>query len=93
MKSIMQADDELCYLCRMALATHEHHIFPGDPNRRHSEEDGLKVKICLKCHDKIHFSPRDGGKTKEFLCKAGQGKYEETHTREEFMKRYGRNWL
>lgn len=92
MKSIMQVQDDRCYLCQMAVGTQDHHIF-GAANRKHSEEDGLKVRVCAKCHDKIHFSPKDGGKTNLELHKAGQAKYEETHSREEFMKRYGRNYL
>lgn len=91
MKSILQTDSK-CYVCQMAVGTEEHHIF-GASNRKHSEADGLKVRICHRCHERIHFSPKDGGKTLRLLQQAGQAKYEETHTREEFMKRYGRSWL
>ena len=90
MKSIMHTDQK-CYICRLSVATEEHHIF-GASNRKHSEEDGLKVRLCRFCHDHVHFG-REGHKTLYALQQAGQAKYEETHTREEFMKRYGRSWL
>lgn len=47
-KSIMQQDDNECYLCG-ANGTmdhlHWHHVF-GGPNRKLSERYGLKVRIC-----------------------------------------------
>lgn len=92
MKSIMQRDEK-CYLCGMAVGTEEHHIFPGRPNRAHSEADGLKVRLCWNCHWKVHNDTQESGPLMLELKKAGQAKYEETHTREEFRKRYGRSWL
>lgn len=97
MKSVIQTKKE-CYLCRVMLAEENtrqlesHHIFGGSANRRKSEADGLKVWLCHEHHqgnDGVHFNPV----LMEFLKKRGQLKYEETHTREEFIKRYGRNYL
>lgn len=92
MKSILQ-ENERCYICHEAVGTEWHHIFPGRPNRRHSEEDGLKVLLCWNCHWKVHCDSQDSGRLMLKLKKEGQEAYEKTHTREEFMKRYGRSWL
>lgn len=92
MKSIMQSGDK-CFACGMAYGTEEHHVFPGNPNRRHSEEDGLKVRLCHFCHEKAHSSRRDGIDLLKALQRCGQAKYEETHSREDFIKRYGRSYL
>ena len=92
MKSILQ-ENERCYWCHEAVGTEWHHIFPGKPNRRHSEEDSLKVLLCWACHWKVHNDSQDSGRMMLKLKKDGQEAYERTHTREEFMKRYGRSWL
>lgn len=69
-----------------------HHIF-GSSNRKHSEEDGLCVVLCHWCHneppDGVHYNRE----RREKLQRMGQRIYEQNHTREEFMQRYGRNWL
>lgn len=92
MKSILQRDEK-CYICGMAMGTEDHHIYPGRPHRAYSEADGLKVRLCWECHWKVHNDTQVSGKLMTKLKKDGQVKYEETHTREEFMKRYGRNYL
>ena len=91
MRSIIQTDDK-CFLCHMAYGTDTHHIF-GAANRKFSEEDGLKIRVCRTCHDAIHFSDRSG-EIQQKLHQLGQMKWEDKYgSREEFMKRYGRNWL
>lgn len=93
MRSIIQTDNELCFICKKAIGTETHHIFPGNPNRRHSEDDGLKIRICRRCHDELHFGKKSG-EMMDKLQRLGQEKYEATiGTRDEFIKRYGRNWL
>ena len=91
MNSILQDRFE-CFICGTAEGLESHHIFFGNPNRKHSEEDGLKVWLCHTHHRgnvSVHFNRTMDLKLKRFA----QQKYEETHTREEFMERYGRNWL
>lgn len=56
MKSIMQADDGTCYLCKLLEGndwpqqTEEHHAIFGRGMRPLSERYGLKVYLCLKHH-------------------------------------------
>ncbi len=99
MKSIMQENDR-CYLCRMAFGTETHHVFPGNPNRKHSEEDGLTVRLCLNCHWKVHFDSKDDGESMLKLKRDGQEAWErcywkgdEETTRSAFIERYGRSVL
>ena len=47
------------YLCGRYAQTEEHHIF-GGPNRKLSEEYGLKVDLCRECHQfGLHAVHRD----------------------------------
>lgn len=83
--SIMTDDLDTCYICgrdRQQL----HHVFGGS-NRDHSTEDGLFIPVCAECHRKIHDS------NPLALKREGQRRYEQTHSREEFMKRYGKNYI
>ena len=91
MKSIISNQYE-CLICEQTFGLHKHHIFGGS-NRKWSEEDGLWVYLCPKHHNMsdegVHFDKDIDLKLK----KLGQRTYEKTHTRGEFMARYGKNWL
>ena len=56
--SILHKKDGTCYLCMRLLdnysqyrIVHEHHVYPGNPNRRISEENGFKVYLCPGHHE------------------------------------------
>ena len=101
MKSIVQIDGTYCFICREAIGTETHHIF-GAANRKWSDADGLTIRVCRSCHEKIHFSDISGD-LQRALHVLGQTQWEVyfgpkleaagKDPREEFMKRYGRNWL
>lgn len=78
----------LCYICHRQ-ASDIHHMIHG-PDRKKAEEDGLVVPLCRVCHSKVHFG---GGGLDRELKRTAQLWYEEEHTRDEWMKRYGRNHL
>lgn len=92
MLSIVQDDWEHCYFPDCSnRPTDTHHLF-GGARRKHSERDGLKIHVCRQCHIEIH----EGEACfylQTILHKVGQRRFEETRTREEFMERYGRNYL
>ena len=90
MDSILQKE-KCCYLCETTLNLEKHHIF-NKFNRNKSEEDGLTVYLCAK-HHRGCYSPHSNRKFDLNLKEIGQEKYEETHTREEFLMRYGRSYL
>lgn len=91
MQSIVQKEHE-CFVCRTTFGLHKHHIF-GAANRKHSERYGLTVYLCVRHHNGsdygVHFNKILDNKLKQLA----QRKFEETHTREEFMWIFGRNWL
>ncbi len=91
MRSIVQKNKE-CYITGVTRYLHKHHIY-GGANRKISEKNGFYVYLTPHWHnmsDKgVHFN-------KELdlrLKRECQAKYEETHTRAEFMALIGRNYL
>ena len=91
MKSILQ-DEKKCLVCWTVNNLHKHHVF-GASNRKHSERYGLTVYLCGRHHNMsnegVHFNKVLDQKIKEMA----QTKFEETHTREDFMRIFGRSWL
>lgn len=97
--SILQSyDNRCCFLCSLEgnyqeyEVLQEHHIF-GGPNRDLSEAYGLKVRLCLLHHMFSDVSAHGNRETADQLHQLGQEAFEQTHTREEFMKLFGRNYL
>ena len=92
MQSIIQKEKE-CYVCRTTYGLHDHHIFYGSSNRKHSEKYGLKVWLCGYHHNLsnngVHFNKELDNRIKQ----TAQAKFEETHTREEFRAIFGKSWL
>lgn len=91
MRSVLQNNKE-CWVCGVTEGLHDHHIFFGG-NRKNSERYGLKVWLCGYHHnlsnDGVHFNRElDLG-----LKKVAQAKFEEAHSRDEFMAIFGRNYL
>ena len=97
----MPKERQPCSMCGRYEYTERHHIF-GGANRKFSEQDGLVVDLCHKCHNEppngVHFNK----KRMEYLHKYGQNKWEilamrngmtEADARQAFMKRYGRSYL
>lgn len=91
MNSIIQ-DEKVCYVCGTTYGLHEHHIF-GASNRKWSEKYGLKAWLCAPHHNMsdqgVHFQPELDRELKQIA----QRKFEETHTREDFLRIFGRNYL
>ena len=91
MKSIMQADTDRCYICGCRGWLEWHHVF-GGANRKYSEEDGLKVRLCHYCHNEPPAGVHYNAENMRWLRRLGQRAYEQNHSRDEFLKRYGRNY-
>lgn len=82
-----------CYFCgKPREAIHE--VFYGK-NRQTSIKNGFCVGLCHECHnmgsESVHAKPNQG-KDKE-LKQRYQREYEKNHTREEFIKLIGRNYI
>lgn len=94
MKSILQNKKE-CYVCKTKLVE-EHHIFFGSANRKLSEQDGLKVWLCPEHHrGQRGVHGKDGATFNNYLKSIAQIEYMKYYnkTKEEFIKRYGRNYI
>lgn len=83
----------ICYLCQRdgnssEQFCHKHHVYEGR-NRQASERAGFVMYLCPRHHAEIHKNY----KLMEWAHKQTQRDYEQTHTREEFMKIIGRNYL
>lgn len=89
MKSVINNKHE-CYLCGGTLNLDIHHCLFGTANRKKCDEDKLVVTLCHRCHQDIH---NQNTWEKRALQKIAQEKYEEKHTRDEFIKRYGKSYL
>lgn len=89
-KSILQSEKR-CFLCGSRVWLEEHHVL-GGALRKLSEREGFKVWLCHYCHNEpprgIHHNAENNRKLKA-KC---QAKYEETHSRDEWMSLVGKNY-
>lgn len=77
--------DYQCAICGNNQV-HCHHIFEGR-NRKNSTKYGMIVPLCKNHHDWVHKTNYKGFKEK------AQKEFEKTHSREEFINIFGRNYL
>lgn len=91
MESIMQEKKE-CYFCHTTQNLECHHCISGI-GRSASEKYGLKVWICADHHTQSPHSVHRDNAMLQLLKKQAQKKFEETHTRQEFIKEFGKSFL
>jgi hypothetical protein len=92
--SILQ-DEKVCYFTGSPKNLDCHHIFFGNANRRISDENGFWVWLQHDFHiaDSPNNTPHNNVDVDLHLKRECQKKFEETHSREEFMELIGRNYL
>ena len=92
--SILQSE-KVCYISGQTNNLHKHHIFFGTGLRQISEKHGFWVYLAGWLHnqsnDGVHG--KNGRELDLMLKRHAQQKYEENHSREEFMKLIGKNYL
>ena len=92
-KSIMQTEKK-CYITGQTQNLHKHHIYAGK-NRQISEDNGFWVYLVGILHNQsdegVHC--KNGHALDMKLKTECQAKFEETHTRAEFMALIGKNYL
>lgn len=91
-KSVLKTRPGLCYLCKRQGDTALHHVY-GAFNRWMSDENGFVVFLCPLCHTESPTSAHKCRDTDLYLKRRCQAAYEKTHTRDEFMRLVGRNYL
>lgn len=92
MKSIITDDMEHCYICGNPNIEIHHCLF--GINRKNADRAGLVVPLCVYHHRGQGGVHHAGNKALDDMLKqTAQRKYEETHSREEWMQIFGRNYL
>lgn len=91
--SILQ-DEKKCYVCGQKLGLHTHEVFFGK-NRQNSIKDGCCVYLCGMHHnlskEGVHLNHSLDLKLKKEMEKKWLETYDETI--ENFIERYGRNYI
>lgn len=93
-KSILQNKKE-CYVCGSKLNLHLHHIIFGK-NRKKADEDGLVVYLCWEHHVGTNGVHGKNGKALDRTLKGiaeTQWLVKNVKTKEDFIKRYHKNYL
>lgn len=89
----MIGKEDSCLICGQTFNLHKHHIFYGTANRKNSEKYGMTCMLCARHHNMsdegVHFNKKMDDGLKQFA----QRQFERTHTHEEFMEIFGRNYL
>lgn len=88
MESVIQNERE-CYVCGKEYPLHVHHCLSGTSNRKLADEDGLTICLCPFHHEQAHRDPY----ANDMYKRLGQIYYEKTHTRKEFIERYGKSFI
>ena len=90
-KSIIQERKE-CYFCGKLTNLERHHVFGGVANRPISEKYGLTVWLCHNCHTGQDGAQYDKMKNLR-LKQDAQFAFERNHSRSQWMKLIGKNYL
>jgi len=86
--SIIGLEKEKCSYCGSYGAIEVNEVFEGK-NRQVSIKNGFCVSLCHRCHQKFH----DNREFNLYYKRLFQKEFEKTHSREEFIKLIGRNYL
>ena len=92
MRSIMQFDKS-CYICGRRDQLERHHAIHGTAGRAKAEPLGLWVWLCPEHHRTGPGAAHGNATTDLTMKKLAQIAYEKHHTRAEWMKEIGRNYL
>lgn len=91
--SVFTDDMDHCYFTGVS-PVERHHIFGGNPNRKHSEEYGFVIPLRPDLHPNgVHAG--QGAKLIDTKLKTMAQKYFESHygTREDFRRIFGKSYL
>ena len=91
-KSRLTDDLEHCVICEKDVIN-IHHVLYGTCNRHLSDEDGYIIPLCHLHHTDSREAIHVKRELDLYWKRIAQEDYEKTHTREEFIKRYGKSYL
>lgn len=81
-----------CLICGTNKGLERHHVFYGTGLRQQSEKYGMVAVLCHECHRGrrgVHLNHELDMELKQEF----QRRFEEAHSRAEFMRIFGRSWL
>ncbi len=81
-----------CYICKTTIGIERHHVF-GGPYRSKSEKYGYVRDLCAAHHRTSKHSAHMDMELNYKLRRECQREFEETRSREEFIKEFGRSYL
>lgn len=84
--------DKECFICGTTINVENHHVFYGRGLRQLSDKYGTTVYLCHRHHrgnKGVHFNKE----LDNYLKSLFQQRFEENHSRKEFMEIFGRNYL
>ena len=90
MKSVLQLDTSVCFVCMRRGSLECHHVFEGTANRKKSEADGMKIYVHRACHMWIHEHPASAYTLKKRAQAVWESRY---GSPEDFVKRYGWDYI
>ena len=81
-----------CFLCGRTDWIERHHVYGGS-RRKHSEKQGMVVDLCHYCHNEPPSGAHHNKATDLYLKQTYQQIFEETHSRDEFRRIFGKSYL
>lgn len=77
-----------CLICGKTWHLERHHCLYGGM-RENAEKYDLTCMLCHRCHKRLHKNGYFDGEVK----RAAQRHFEETHSRDEWIKAFGKSYL
>ena len=90
LKSIVQKEDDRCFICGRQFGLAEHHALHGVANRKLADKYHLVVKLCERCHYVLHNQDKE---LDRYVERAAQQAFEEKYSHDEFMRIFKKNYL
>ena len=83
---------EFCTLCGSPYQLETHHVF-NQAYKKKSEKYGYLLTLCNACHTGSRNSVHNNADLRKRLKAEAQKHFEVSHSRQEFMAIFGRNYL
>ena len=91
-KSILQTE-KVCFITGSTENLHYHHIYYGAGLRKISDKPGFGVYLRADWHNMADYGVHFNSALDFNLKRLCQKKFEETHTRNEFIKHFIKSYL
>lgn len=88
-------EPETCFRCGAVGEMAHHHLIPGNPGRKLSDQYGLVVPLCPRCHEFVHSGKPTASKVLNQMRRYGQmiAMQEQGWTEDDFRRVFGKSYL